>query len=253
MVICLPSATLYSEPELYSEQTDEALYGDEVEITEEKGGFYRVATDYGYSGWCVKQAVFEKAHDPEYQVTVPFADLLFEGRNFFHAPMSLPMGARVDYGTGHDERYGFAVLPSKRIYFIHKNHVAPLADVKKLSAPELRESVVRTALSYEGVQYRWGGRTHAGVDCSGLCFNAYRFNGINIWRDADPEKVPGLKEIPVSELQKGDLLYFPGHVAMFIGGRELLHASAAAGRVTRTSLDDKPLMDRLVCAAKVIN
>ena len=253
MMICLPSATLYAEPELYSEQTDEALYGDEVEITEEKGGFYRVTTDYGYSGWCVKQAVFEQLHKPEYYITVPFADLLFEGRNFFHAPVTLPMGARLDYGPGHDERYGLAVLPSKRIYFIHKDHVAPLARLKTLTRAELRESIAQTALSYLGIQYRWGGRTHAGVDCSGLCFNACRFNGINIWRDADVEKTANLKKIPLEEAQKGDLLYFEGHMALYLGEGKFIHASASAGKVIISDIaNSEGLFGRFITAGTAV-
>ena len=252
MVICVPSAPLYSEPQLMAEQTDELLYGDEVEITGESGGFYNVRTDYGYEGWCVKQCVFEKLHDPAFQIAVPFADLLFEGRNYHHAPISLPMGARVDYGTGHDERYGFVVLPSKRIYFIHKNHVRRIEAPEKRDASALRDGMVSTALSYEGVQYRWGGRTHAGIDCSGLCFNACRFNGISIWRDADPEKTPSLKIIPPASVQKGDLLYFKGHMAIVINGGEFLHASASAGRVVRGRLDDKEFMSGLVCAGSVL-
>ncbi|MBR0231321.1 MAG: C40 family peptidase [Clostridia bacterium] len=253
MVVCLPSATLYSEPQLFSEQTDEMLYGDEVEILEEQGGFCRVRTDYGYEGWCVRQAVFELLHKPEYYITVPFADLLFEGKNYYHAPISLPMGARLDYGPGHDGRYGLAVLPSKRIYFIHRNHVAPLSAVKTLTRAELRESVARVALSYLGVQYRWGGRTHAGVDCSGLCFNACRFNGVDIWRDADVEKTKNLKKIPLEEAQKGDLLFFEGHMALYLGEGKFVHASASAGKVIVSEVAQcGELFNRFITAGDVI-
>ncbi len=232
MVICVPVATLYSEPQLMSQQVDEALYGEEAEVLEEQGGFVKIKTEYNYIGWTVKTNLFEKLHDANHIITVPFADLLFENRNYFHAPFTLPRGARVDCGFSDSEkRYSFAVLPSKRIYYLHKSHIAPLAFIKKSNEAEIRDSLVATATEYLGVQYRWGGRTHRGIDCSGLCFNAYRFNGLSIWRDADIDRSECLKRIPLTDIKNGDLLFFKGHVAMYVGDGNIIHASASAGKV----------------------
>ena len=250
MTVCVPTAVIYSAPDLMAEQTDEALYGDEVEITGEQGGFYKIKTDYGYEGFSIKQNFFEKLHDPAFRVCVPFADLLFDGKNYYHAPITLPYGAKVDVGFGHDERYGFVVLPSKRIYYIHKNHIMPIKSGDK-SEESLREGILNTAKSYLGTQYRWGGRTHAGIDCSGLCFNSYRFNGINIWRDADIEKSPNVKPIGLREAKEGDLLYFKGHMAIYSGNGKFIHASASAGKVCEGSTDDKDIMDIFITAGTV--
>ena len=38
---------------------------------------------------------------------------------------------------------------------------------------EFRDSIIKTALSYLGTSYRWGGKTTLGIDCSGLCQMAY--------------------------------------------------------------------------------
>ncbi len=248
MVVCAPFAPVYKTPELMAEQVDELLYGDEVEIIDELGGFYKIKTDYGYIGWTIKHNLFEKLHDANSIVSVRFADLLFEGRNYYQAPITLPFGARVDVGFSHKEdRYGFCVLPSKRIYYIHKNHITPIEKTEKSEA-ELRDLIVETAKCYLGAQYRWGGRTPYGVDCSGLCFNAYRFNGINIWRDADFERSESLRKIDLAEAKKGDLLFFKGHVAMYLGNGEIIHASASAGRVVIENYDDKEgLKEIFIC------
>lgn len=251
MVCCVPYAVLYSAPELMAEQVDEMLYGDEAEIIDTVGGFYKVKTEYGYIGWTIKSNLFEKLHDANHIVVTPFADLLFEGKNYFQPPITLPRGAKVDVGFSHKEdRYGFAVLPSKRIYYIHKNHVAPISAMDKSALPEdeLRASLVDTAKEYLGTQYRWGGRTHHGVDCSGLCFNAYRFNGINIWRDADFEKSDTLREIPLEEAKEGDLIFFKGHIAMYIGNGEIIHSTASKGRVVIEKLrENEYLMKNMIC------
>lgn len=248
MVVCVPVAPLYSAPELMAEQTDEMLYGEEAEIIDEVGGFYKVRTEYGYIGWTIKPNLFEKLHDANHTVITPFADLLFEGRNYFQAPITLPRGAKVDVGFSHKEdRYGFIVLPSKRIYYIHKNHIAPISDEKKTES-ELRDALAAVAKEYLGVQYRWGGRTFYGVDCSGLCFNAYRLNGIDIWRDADIERSERLRKIPLEEAKKGDLIFFKGHVAMYIGSGEIIHSAASKGRVVIEMLDENEhLKENFIC------
>jgi len=232
-----------------AEQVDEMLYGEEAEILDEVGGFYKIKSEYGYIGWTIKPNLFEKLHDANHIVVTPFADLLFEGKNYFQPPMTLPRGAKVDVGFSHKEdRYGFAVLPSKRIYYIHKNHISLLSNIKKETEDEIRNSIVETAKEYLGVQYRWGGRTHFGVDCSGLVFNAYRFNGIDIWRDAEFEKNENLREIPLEEAKKGDLMFFPGHVGMYIGDGLILHSSASKGYVSIEKFEEnKWLKENLIC------
>lgn len=239
MVVCVPFTPVYASPDLMAEQVDEMLYGEEVEVLEESGGFYKTKSEYGYVGWVIKPNLFEKLHDANHIVVIPFADFLFEGKNYFQPPMAVPRGAKVDVGFSHKEdRYGFVVLPSKRIYYIHKNHVAPLSTVKKEGEDVIRKALVATAKEYLGVQYRWGGRTHFGIDCSGLVFNAYYFNGIKIWRDADFERNDNLRAIPLDEAKEGDMIFFPGHVAMYIGDGNIIHASASKGFVSIEKLAD---------------
>ena len=102
---------------------------------------------------------------------------------------------------------------------------------------ETREAVVRTAQSYLGTQYRWGGKTHAGVDCSGLAFMSYRMSGLTLYRDAVMEKSGILHEIDYAQAQPGDLLFFKGHVAVYAGGGRFIHASASAGKVVYGSIE----------------
>lgn len=92
----------------------------------------------------------------------------------------------------------------------------------------LREKLVETALTYLGTEYRWGGKTTDGIDCSGLVSAAYMQNGLLIYRDARIVDGWPVKEIDRANIQAGDLLYFPGHVAMYIGKGRYVHATGAA-------------------------
>lgn len=89
----------------------------------------------------------------------------------------------------------------------------------------LRERLEDSAREFLGTQYRWGGKSSQGIDCSGLVFMSYLDQGILIYRDADIKEAYPVKRIPVEQLKKGDLLFFPGHVAMYLGEGKYIHAT----------------------------
>ncbi len=92
----------------------------------------------------------------------------------------------------------------------------------------LRSAVVKSALSYLGTQYRWGGKSSMGLDCSGLTFMSYMENGVLIYRDSKMPQGYPVREISREELKPGDLLFFPGHVAMYLGDGKYIHATGFA-------------------------
>ena len=97
-----------------------------------------------------------------------------------------------------------------------------------------REKLVSEATKYMGVQYRWGGRSFRGIDCSGLVSISYMRCGILIYRDASivdgyPIQRLPLEDVAAGRLKKGDALYFPGHIAMYIGDGKYIHSTGKIG------------------------
>lgn len=110
------------------------------------------------------------------------------------------------------------------------------------SEAEFRTSLVETAKSYLGVQYRWAGRSTFGIDCSGLVSMCYLQNGVSIYRDASIVNGHVLQRLTLNWdadghfllnslefLRPGDALYFPGHVAMYLGDGRYIHSTGKAG------------------------
>ena len=116
---------------------------------------------------------------------------------------------------------------------------------RKENEEALRQEIADRALSFLGTQYRWGGKTAMGIDCSGLAFMSYLMSGILIYRDA--RIMPGfpVREIPMGNpaetARVGDLLFFPGHVAVSLGDGRFVHATAypGCGCVTVNRLNEK--------------
>lgn len=84
-------------------------------------------------------------------------------------------------------------------------------------------AIVQAAYSQLGVPYVWGGSTpNVGLDCSGLTQYCYAQAGITIPRYSE-DQASGGRKIPLSEAKPGDILWRPGHVAIYIGGNEYIH------------------------------
>ncbi len=86
------------------------------------------------------------------------------------------------------------------------------------------------ARSFLGTPYEWGGLTGAGMDCSGLVHTAYRLAGRQIPRDSWQQEEAGR---PVEAPELGDLITYGGdradHVAFWLGGGRILHATGREG------------------------
>ncbi|MFT0849096.1 C40 family peptidase [Actinomycetaceae bacterium L2_0104] len=77
-------------------------------------------------------------------------------------------------------------------------------------------SIVNTAMSYVGSPYVWGGTSPSGWDCIGFVRYVYAQHGVNIGGSTTSVLSVG-RQVPYSQAQAGDILYWPGHVAISLG------------------------------------
>jgi cell wall-associated NlpC family hydrolase len=213
----LPYAPLHKQPDTQSGRLTEALMGEGVIVYEDKGGWSwcQLAAD-GYVGYMPSVALGDPGPEPTHKVGAL--------RTFIYARPDLKspvMGAAsLGVTVAATETDGeFTAIENGG--WIFSDHLRPV--------DEMEADYLTTAIRFIGVPYLWGGNTSMGLDCSGLVQTSLRFAGIlNCPRDSDMQAA-GLGEAvePDARLaQRGDLVFFPGHVGLVIDDGVLLHANA---------------------------
>jgi cell wall-associated NlpC family hydrolase len=213
-----PSVPMRREPDASAAFENEILFGEFATVLDEANGWawVQLARD-GYVGYVPADVWTDRLFTPTHRVQT-LGTFVYPRADIKSAPLlALSINAAVAV-TGSDDRFSEIATGG----FIYTRHLAEIAKPAR--------DYVEVAEQFIGIPYLWGGRTRTGLDCSGLVQIATEAAGIRAPRDSDMQQAELGAEVLIPAdlegLQRGDLVFWRGHVGVMIDGVMLVHANA---------------------------
>jgi len=258
-LITVGIADMRAEPDDDSELVDQAHLTEMLVVLGERGDWRYVQGPDQYFGWVRAEDLFEipgansvgivavllaNIHEREDRIS-PVIDTLPAGTR----PPQMFKAAGRD---GANARPEWAEVPLRgdRTRGPRSGFLAVADTARDGEVPSRYPAAgdyLKTAESFIGTPYLWGGTTALGLDCSGFVQQVYRLNGVALPRDADQQAMLGRR---VEEARAGDLMFFGAdsvtHVALATSASEFIHAPMDGGVVERGRLGE----DRKLCGIR---
>jgi len=206
--ICAEVADLCRAPD--GPRDRQLLMGASVRVFEEYKGWAFVQAADGYVGYVRLDDLGDDVAPTHFVATIAthaYAQEDFKSPDLY----ALPFGSRV---TVVDERRRFF---ETNVGFVPKKHL------RELDRPFGDPATI--AQMHFGVPYLWGGNSSRGIDCSGLVTAALAACGMACPGDSDLQMAALGAEFD-GDYQRGDLVFWKGHVGMMVDAETLLHANA---------------------------
>jgi hypothetical protein len=221
MRIVAQSAFLRGRPDAKADALTELLFGEEVAVAFSRADWADVENlSDGYRGFIAAAALGDAGAEPTHRVAALRTPVFPEPNLKTPAVAALSFLSKLRLGA---ERNGFVELAEGGWVFL--GHLAPIGAIDPDHAG--------TALRFLETPYIWGGRTSSGLDCSALAQVSLAAAGIAAPRDSGPQRAAlGQRVLGDAPPRRGDLAFWPGHVAIVIDGERIVHANAHHMAVT---------------------
>ncbi|CCM73929.1 NlpC/P60 family protein [Rhizobium mesoamericanum] len=229
--VTVPVIGLRPEPDITKGIDTELLLGEDVAVFDRAEGWCWVkAASDGYVGYLPETALSDAGAEPTHVVTAQRTFLYLEAELRKSYKSILSMGSRVRI-VGEAETRGnrYAMLEDGTAIFA--KHVQPIAVGQG-------GDYVDVATRFLETPYLWGGRSGLGIDCSGLVQLSMLMTGRSAPRDTDMQAATLGESIDRSELRRGDLVFWKGHVAVLENPETIVHANGHTMTVARENFED---------------
>jgi len=211
--ISTPMADILSVPQ--GPRDRQALYGEQILVLEERDGYaFAQAAKDGYVGY-VSADCLTHAQEPTHWVSAAATHLYTMNDFKSREAVALSFGSYLTIVATH-ERF----LETAQGYFVPKPHVREVG--------ALFDDPIDVAALFLGSPYLWGGNSREGLDCSALVQASLLACGMPCPADSDMQEDTLGSLTNDTEMKRGDLLFWKGHVAMVVDSETMIHSNAGA-------------------------
>jgi cell wall-associated NlpC family hydrolase len=229
MQVVHPVISVHKSPRADAMQLTQALMGEMVKLFHAEDGwaFVQLMRD-GYVGYVNGRALSAKVAEPTHRVAVPSTFLYPDASLKTQPAVLVTLNAALSVV---EESGVYSRLSTGR--FVFTAHLKPIGTVER--------DFVGVAEMFRHVPYYWGGKSALGLDCSGLVQVALEACGVAALRDSDMQEETLGSKLMLNDLdclQRGDLVFWKGHVGIMVDERTLLHANGHHMMVVAEPLKD---------------
>ena len=203
-IIGISVADIRVEPKFECERDSQLIYGEEVEILSDHGEYARIRGRDGLSGY-VKKRLIVDGDKREFKLN----------HYYDSGIMKFPFGSYLSSGD------------------VEKYHI-PENFLVKITNYDFK--VTELSKKFLTVPYLWGGTSDFGYDCSGMVQRLYRYVGKELPRNADQQRDFTETVDDFESALPGDLVFFKGHVGLYLGNGKMIHANGHSASVSIDNL-----------------
>lgn len=243
-IIRISVAQLRKLPGVESEMISQAIMGSEVRILKKddinnSNWWYYCRMEDNYLGWMTKSSIqigdkkfIDNWREKKKLIVTSNYAQVWEKPTENSLPVSdLVRGNKLIKINDHNDWYEVE-LADGRTGYVQTNQVEE-EEVLLNNLKDTAEDIIKTASSFIGIPYLWGGTSVKGFDCSGFTQSVFKFNDIKLPRDANMQVTMG-NHVPLTDslkfLQPADLLFWGSsedtitHVGIYIGDNRYIHS-----------------------------
>ncbi len=233
-IVRVPHTQIFDRPGGHGQVVTEALWGEPLFLLREQDGDLLAHTAEGYLGY-VWSGDVRREVDRSFAEYFTADCVRVQTEQRTERGQRIPAGCRLRWVRDEADRV-VVELPNR------EQAVLPVSACRRHFGSASRiDEVLKTAESFRGTRYLWGGRTAAGMDCSGLIQVSFAAVGLHLPRDSNQQIYLGQLTATrwfLDGLRRGDTLYFLGaqgkirHTAIYLGDRRYLHAESPVVRIS---------------------
>ncbi len=213
-----PIINLYKKKSITSKIVTQMLYGENFTILKRSGKWCKIKlhTD-NYVGFIIGKK-FAKLSKPTHKVSVLAANIYGRPSSKSKQNKKLTFSSKIHA----KEKYGS--------FTKFENRWIRTKDLRSINYKD--KNIFSKINLFEGKKYKWGGKNFNGVDCSALVQLFFNFNNEFCPRDTKDQLNYFKKKIKLRNINRNDLIFWQGHVAITLSKNKLIHAYGPSKKVS---------------------
>tara|TARA_Y100001970_G_C14114245_1_gene792640 strand:+ start:544 stop:1284 length:741 start_codon:yes stop_codon:yes gene_type:complete len=200
---------LYKKKTIKSEILTQMIYGDSFSVIKKNKKWSKIKIkEDGYIGF-IENKNFKHYIKPTHKISKLAA-------NIYKKPNFKKSSGKLSFGSKIKSDGKFKKFTKFRNNWIETKNLKPINFKNK--------DIFSNINIFKNIKYKWGGKTFKGVDCSALVQLFFNFNNRYCPRDAIDQMKYFKKKINLKKINKNDLIFWKGHVAIALSKKKLIHA-----------------------------